>query len=118
MQRRQQQQQEQQEQEQYDDACAAASNADGQAMFNAAAQEHAAGDASLLFSADELQQLSSLLPGSADQRHQQPQDTAAAVQSIFGPGQYAKLGPYGPGLIDRLMALEDAGELQAALDTA
>jgi hypothetical protein len=69
-----------------------------------------------VFNASELQELLSILPGSSSQQQEQQQQqqqeqgqeavaaAAAAVQE-----RYRKLGPYGPGLINRLMALEDAG---------
>jgi hypothetical protein len=68
-----------------------------------------------LFSSDELQLLSSLLPGPSGQgeatslQQQQPTGGADPEQGVTLPG-HKKLGPYGPGLIDRLIALEDAGD--------
>lgn len=68
-----------------------------------------------LFSSDELQLLSSLLPGPSGQveatslQQQQLTGGVECEQGAALPGP-KKLGPYGPGLINRLIALEDAGD--------
>lgn len=68
-----------------------------------------------LFSSDELQLLSSLLPGPSGQveatslQRQQPTGGVEFEQGAALPG-HKKLGPCGPGLINRLIALEDAGD--------
>lgn len=64
-----------------------------------------------VFNASELQELLSILPGSPSQQQQQQVQEPEQQQAAAAEDRYKKLGPYGPGLINRLIALEDAGEV-------
>lgn len=56
-----------------------------------------------------------MLPGPQQQQQQQQQGGQASLLAAelegLRAGQLSKLGPYGPGLIDKLMELENAGWL-------
>lgn len=88
-------------------AAAAAPWSGGVAAQEGTASEQGAGQ---LLSSTELQQLSSLLASSSDV-HSTPE--VSGHQHHPHAGQHrqldGKLGAYGAGLINRLMALEDAG---------
>uniref|UniRef100_A0A383V6H0 Uncharacterized protein n=1 Tax=Tetradesmus obliquus TaxID=3088 RepID=A0A383V6H0_TETOB len=79
-----------------------------------AAAAGASPPAESLFTASEMQQLSALLGDATPQQQRQQQPAAAAAAAAAeGSGHFqrvnAKLDGFGQGLVDRLMALEDAG---------
>jgi hypothetical protein len=68
-----------------------------------------------LFTSSELQQLSAMLGGTPPQQQQQQGATTAAAAAAAGGSVHfqrvnTKLDAFGTGLVDRLMAMEDAGE--------
>jgi hypothetical protein len=96
----------------------AASNIDEQQQQRLSTEADASPPVEGLFTSSEMQQLSALLGGATPQQQQQPSG-AAAEAGVEGSAHFqrvnAKLDAFGQGLVDRLMALEDAGGLRVVL---